>query len=55
MTREQMQNTIISIYGMEHPITIWFFELCEEYEDNRWNNQCLQSIVDAHWNAQSMH
>lgn len=48
MTREEMQNKIIEIYGFEHPMTIGFFKKCEELEDNSYNNAYLQKIVELH-------
>jgi hypothetical protein len=45
--REEMQNTIIRALGMEHPATVWFCGLCEEYADNEWNNKCLYGLMSA--------
>lgn len=47
MTREEMQNVIGNAYGMEHTATIWFFELCEEYESSEWNDKCLFGIFSS--------
>lgn len=48
MTREELQNVIIGIYGFEHPMTVAFFKKCEELEDNGYNNDYLQKIVELH-------
>ena len=48
MTREEMQNTMVNIYGLEHEVTIGFFKKCEEWEDNEKNNKCLELMVECH-------
>lgn len=45
MNREKMQNTIVRTLGFEHAFTIWFFELCEQCDDNPQNNKKLLEIV----------
>ena len=45
--REEMQNTIVKALGFEHQGTIWFFDLCEQYEDNPQNNEKLFDIMSA--------
>lgn len=47
MTREQMQDRLVKSLGMEDSRVIWFFNLCEEYEDNEWNNKCLEGVFGA--------
>ena len=45
--REKMQNTVVQTLGFEHQGTIWFFDLCEQYEDNPQNNEKLFRIMEA--------
>lgn len=44
-TREKMQDTIVKALGFENELTIWFFKLCEQYEDNPHNNRKLFEII----------
>lgn len=44
MSRLEMQNSIISVYGFEHAITIEFFEACEMLADTKENNTALEKI-----------
>ena len=48
MTRKEMQDIIIGIYGLEHPVTIGFFKKCEELPENDLNNATLEFIVELH-------
>lgn len=48
MTRTEMQDAIIRLYGFENRITIHFFKLLEEWEDNEINNRLLELMVRAH-------
>lgn len=48
MTRTEMQDAIIRLYGFENRITIDFFKLLEEWEDNEINNKLLELMVRAH-------
>ena len=45
--REEMKNTIVRALGLEHQGTVWFFQMCEDYEDNEWNNMCLYGLMTA--------
>lgn len=47
-TREEMQNIMISIYGLEHPMTIAFFKRCEELPETDLNNATLEFMVELH-------
>jgi len=46
--REALAERMIAIYGMEHPIVIDFCWMCEEWEENEWNNTVLDILVKAH-------
>lgn len=46
--RENYIDRMIAIYGLENPIVIEFCRLCENWEDNSWNNKILQLLVEAH-------
>lgn len=46
--RESYIDRMIAIYGLENPIVIEFCRLCEDWEDNSWNNKILQLLVEAH-------
>lgn len=48
MTREEMQDIMVGIYGLEHEVTIGFFKKCEQLEDNSTNNKCLELMVECH-------
>ena len=45
--REEMQDTIVKALGLEHRGTIWFYDLCEQYDDNPQNNAKLFEIMSA--------
>lgn len=47
MNREEMKNRLIRALSLEHPAVVEFFRLCEEYEDNAWNNRCLFGMFEA--------
>ena len=42
-----MQDKLIRVFGMEDSRVVWFFQLCEDYDDNEWNNKCLEGMVMA--------
>lgn len=44
MTREQMIDHLINIFGLEDSRVIWFCGLCEQYPSNKWNDGCLTGI-----------
>lgn len=46
--RENLMDRMIRIYGYENPIVIEFCRLCEEWEENDWNNKVLTILVEAH-------
>ncbi len=46
--RENLMDRMIRIYGYENPIVIEFCRLCEEWEENDWNNKVLEILVSAH-------
>lgn len=47
MNREQMMDRLIESFGFEDNRVIWFGNLCELYEDNEWNNKCLEGIFGS--------
>lgn len=47
-TREELMDAMIRLYGMESKITIQFCHMCEKWEENEWNNQVLNLLVEAH-------
>lgn len=42
-----MIDRLIRIYGFEHPAVIRFCALCEEWEENDWNDHALAIFADA--------
>ena len=46
--RENLIDRMIAIYGFENPIVIRFCRMCEDWEDNNWNNTILRLLVEAH-------
>ena len=46
--RENLLTRMIHLYGMEDSLVIEFARLCEEWEDNDWNNFALEILVEAH-------
>lgn len=44
MTVEKMQDRLIHKYGMEHPLIIWFIDLCEKAECTKYNRECLYNV-----------
>ena len=46
--RKNLVDRIIRIYGHENPITIQFAQMCEDYEENSWNEAVLNLLVEAH-------
>lgn len=46
--RENLIDRMIAIYGLENPIVIEFAHLCEDWEENDWNNKVLTILVEAH-------
>ena len=46
--RENLMDRMIRIYGYENPIVIQFCRLCEEWEENDWNDKVLTILVEAH-------
>ena len=45
--RREMQDTIVKALGFENELTIWFFKLCEQYDNNPQNNEKLFEIMSA--------
>lgn len=43
-TVEYMQDKLIQKGGMEHPLVIWFYSLCEQYENTEYNRECLYDV-----------
>lgn len=50
MTREKMIDNLIERYGFEHPWVVAFCKWCEEWEENDWNNGCLNASYEAMMN-----
>lgn len=46
--RENYVDRLCHIYGLENPIVIEFARLCEDWEENKWNNKVLRILVEAH-------
>ena len=46
--RMDLIDRMIRIYGFESEIVISFCRLCESYSENRFNDQCLRILVEAH-------
>lgn len=46
--RENLMDRMIRIYGYENPIVVQFCRLCEEWEENDWNDKVLTILVEAH-------
>lgn len=46
--REELADRLIRLYGFENDITISFCKLCEQWEENEWNNKVLRILVEAH-------
>lgn len=46
--REELIDRMVRIYGFENPIVNDFCTLCEEWEDNEWNDHYLTLLVIAH-------
>lgn len=46
--REQLVDRMIRIYGFENQIVIDFCRMCEEWDNNEWNDKVLEILVQAH-------
>lgn len=46
--REQLLDRMIRIYGYEHPIVLDFCKLCNNFDENEWNDKCLTILVESH-------
>ena len=46
--REDLLTRIIRIYGFEHPITLDFAKLCENWAPGVNWDRCLEVLVEAH-------
>ena len=46
--RSNLLTRMIHVYGFEHPVTIAFAKMCEEAEDNVYNDRMLFLMVAAH-------
>ena len=46
--RENYVDRMCHIYGLENPIVIEFACMCENWEENEWNNKVLRILVEAH-------
>lgn len=44
-TIEQMQDRLIKKAGLEHPLVIWFYQLCEFYEHTEYNRETLYDVM----------
>lgn len=46
--REKLIDRMIAVYGMENEIVIEFCNLCEDFVETDWNNECLSVLVESH-------
>ena len=46
--RENLIDRMIRLYGFENPMVIEFCRMCEDWEDNQWNDKVLRILVEAH-------
>ena len=46
--RENLIDRMIRLYGFEHKLVIEFVKMCEEWEENGWNNTSLAILVASH-------
>lgn len=46
--RESFIDRMIMLYGFENPIVIDFCKMCEQWEENSWNDTILSLCVEAH-------
>ena len=46
--RKNLLDRMIALYGFENPIVIRFCRMCEDWEDNNWNDKILWLLVEAH-------
>ena len=42
-----MIDNLIRRYGFEHPWVVAFCTWCDHWEENEWNNNCLQNCYDV--------
>ena len=49
--RENLIDRMIALYGFEHDFVIEFARLCEEWEENDFNNKVLSLLVESHEEA----
>ena len=47
MTREEMIDRLVKSFGHEDSRVVWFCGLCEEFEENEWNNKCLEGLFGS--------
>ena len=45
MTKKEMQDNIIRMYGFENPATLYFFECCEKNGDNQALNEIAYEVA----------
>ena len=46
--RENLIDRMIRLYGFENPMVIEFCRMCEDWENNQWNDKVLRILVEAH-------
>ena len=46
--RDNLLDRMIAIYGLEHQMTVQFAYLCEQWDENEWNDKVLTLLVESH-------
>lgn len=46
-TRMRMQDKVIRKFGFENEFTLWFCDMCGKFEENDWNNKCIEIAFKA--------
>lgn len=46
--RENLMDRMIRLYNFESEIVIAFCRMCEQWEENEWNDKVLTLLVEAH-------
>lgn len=46
MTRKEMIDNMIRKYGFESTVVLIFAKICEEYENNSWNDDIIRIFYE---------
>lgn len=46
--REKLLDRMVKLYSLEDEIVIDFARLCETMGDSKYNDKCLELLVDCH-------